>query len=54
MPHAPTTPGPAPVRRRDLQKEQIRLDLALAAFELAKTEGLANVRVPQIAEVVGV
>jgi AcrR family transcriptional regulator len=42
------------VRRRDLQKEQIRLDLAVAAFELAKTEGLAKVRVPQIAEVVGV
>jgi AcrR family transcriptional regulator len=30
------------------------LDLALAAFELARTEGLANVRVPQIAEAVGV
>jgi AcrR family transcriptional regulator len=42
------------MRRRDLQKEQIRFDLALAAFELAKTEGLAKVRVPQIAEVVGV
>jgi AcrR family transcriptional regulator len=42
------------MRRRDLQKEQIRLDLALAAFELAKAEGLAKVRVPQIAEVVGV
>ena len=42
------------MRRRDWQKEQTRLDLALAAFELAKAEGLANVRVPQIAEVVGV
>jgi AcrR family transcriptional regulator len=42
------------MRRRDLQKEQTRLDLALAAFELARTEGLANVRVPQIAEIVGV
>jgi AcrR family transcriptional regulator len=42
------------MRRRDLQKEQIRLDLALAAFELAKAEGLAKVRVPQIAEAVGV
>jgi AcrR family transcriptional regulator len=42
------------MRRRDLQKEQTRLDLALAAFELAKAEGLANVRVPQIAEAVGV
>jgi AcrR family transcriptional regulator len=30
------------------------LDLALAAFELAQAEGLANVRVPQIAEAVGV
>ena len=42
------------MRRRDLQKEQIRLDLALAAFELAKAEGLAKVRVPQIAEAAGV
>ena len=42
------------MRRRDWQKEQTRLDLALAAFELAKAEGLAKVRVPQIAEVVGV
>ena len=48
------TPGRAPMRRRDWQKEQTRLDLALAAFELAKAEGLANVRVPQIAEAVGV
>jgi AcrR family transcriptional regulator len=54
MAHAPTTPGPAPVRRRDMQKEQTRLDLALAAFELAKSEGLAKVRVPQIAGAVGV
>jgi AcrR family transcriptional regulator len=30
------------------------LDLALAAFELARAEGLANVRVPQIAEAAGV
>jgi AcrR family transcriptional regulator len=42
------------MRRREQQKEQTRLDLALAAFELAKAEGLANVRVPQIAEAVGV
>jgi AcrR family transcriptional regulator len=48
------TVGPAPMRRRDWQKEQTRLDLALAAFDLAKTEGLAQVRVPQIAEAVGV
>jgi AcrR family transcriptional regulator len=54
MTYAPATPGPAPVRRRDQQKEQTRLDLALAAFKLARTEGLAKVRVPQIAEAVGV
>jgi AcrR family transcriptional regulator len=52
--NTPITVVPAPMRRRDLQKEQTRLDLALVAFELAKTEGLANVRVPQIAEAVGV
>src|ERR1700691_4365069 len=51
---APTTPGRPPLRRRDRQKEQTRLDLALAAFELAQAEGLANVRVPQIADAVGV
>ncbi|HEY6500860.1 MAG TPA: TetR family transcriptional regulator [Streptosporangiaceae bacterium] len=54
MTYAPATPGPAPMRRRDQQKEQTRLDLALAAFELAQAEGLAQVRVPQIAEAVGV
>jgi AcrR family transcriptional regulator len=37
-----------------MQKEQTRLDLALAAFELAKAHGLANVRVPQIAAAAGV
>jgi AcrR family transcriptional regulator len=37
-----------------MQKEQTRLDLALTAFELAKTRGLANVRVPEIAAAVGV
>jgi AcrR family transcriptional regulator len=42
------------MRRRDWQKEQTRLDLALAAFELARAEGLGKVRVPQIAETVGV
>jgi AcrR family transcriptional regulator len=42
------------MRRRDLQKEQTRLDLSLAAFELAKAEGLTSVRVHQIAEAVGV
>jgi AcrR family transcriptional regulator len=43
-----------PVRRRDLQKDQTRLDLALAAFELARQHGLAGVRVPQIAAATGV
>ena len=45
---------PAPVRRRDRQKDQTRLDLALAAFELARQHGLAGVRVPQIAAATGV
>src|ERR1700753_1433938 len=54
MTYAPVTSRPAPMRRREQQKEQTRLDLALAAFELARAEGLANVRVPQIAEAVGV
>jgi AcrR family transcriptional regulator len=49
-----TAPGRPPLSRRDQQKEQTRLDLALAAFELARAEGLASVRVPQIAEAVGV
>src|SRR6201994_4524602 len=53
MTDAPAAPGPAPLRRRDQQKEQTRLDLALAAFELARAEGLAQVRVPQIAAAVG-
>ncbi len=46
--------GSAPARRRDLQRQQTKLDLALAAFELAKAHGLASVRVPQIAAAVGV
>src|ERR1700722_17661935 len=54
MTYAPAAPGPTAMRRRDWQKEKPRLDLAFAAFELAKAEGLANVRVPQIAEAVGV
>jgi AcrR family transcriptional regulator len=49
-----TVLGQGAGRRRDLQKEQTRLDLALAAFELAKTRGLADVRVPEIAAAVGV
>jgi AcrR family transcriptional regulator len=43
-----------PVRRRDRQREDTRLDLAIAAFQLAQAHGLANVRVPQIAAAVGV
>jgi len=43
-----------PGRRRDQQKEQTRLDLSLAAFELAREHGLASVRVPQIAAATGV
>jgi AcrR family transcriptional regulator len=37
-----------------MQKDQTRLDLALAAFELARQHGLAGVRVPQIAAATGV
>jgi AcrR family transcriptional regulator len=37
-----------------LQKEQTRFDLALAAFELVNAQGLAKVRVPEIAAAVGV
>jgi AcrR family transcriptional regulator len=44
----------SPVRRRDLQKDQTRLDLALAAFELAREHGLAGVRVAEIAAAAGV
>jgi AcrR family transcriptional regulator len=40
--------------RRELYKEQTRLDLALAAFAQAKEVGLASVRIPQVAEAVGV
>ncbi|HLI00797.1 MAG TPA: TetR family transcriptional regulator [Acidimicrobiales bacterium] len=40
--------------RRERYKERTRLDLAVAAFELARSEGLAAVRVPQIAAAVGV
>ena len=46
--------GGRPARRRDLQKEQTRRDLALAAFNLAQAHGLANVRISQIATAVGV
>lgn len=43
-----------PIRRRELQKDRTRLDLAVAALELAGAHGLAAVRVPQIAAAVGV
>jgi AcrR family transcriptional regulator len=46
--------GPQAASRRGMYKEQTRLDLAVAAFELAKADGLANVRVPQIAAAAGV
>jgi AcrR family transcriptional regulator len=49
----PTLASP-PARRRDQQKDQTRLDLSLAAFELAREHGLAGVRVPQIAAATGV
>ena len=46
-----TTPRP---RRRDQQRDETRRDLALAAFRMATSHGLANLRVPDIAAAVGV
>jgi AcrR family transcriptional regulator len=46
--------GPQVAPRREQYKEQTRLDLAVAAFELASKDGLADVRVPQIAAAAGV
>jgi AcrR family transcriptional regulator len=46
--------GPQAASRRKMYKERTRLDLAVAAFELAKADGLASVRVPQIAAAAGV
>jgi AcrR family transcriptional regulator len=46
-----TAPRP---RRRDQQRDETRRDLALVAFRLAVSDGLANVRVPDIAAAVGV
>jgi AcrR family transcriptional regulator len=40
--------------RRDHYREQTRLDLALAAFRQARQGGLASVRIPQVADAVGV
>jgi AcrR family transcriptional regulator len=54
MASAHSAAGGRPARRRDLQKEQTRRDLALAAFNLARAHGLANVRISQIAAAVGV
>ena len=54
MTQSPPGAPQAPMRRRDLQKDQTRLDLALAAFDLAREHGLAGVRVPQIAAATGV
>lgn len=45
---------PAPPRRRDLQREETRRDLARIALELASARGLGNVRVPEIAAAAGV
>lgn len=46
--------GPHAAPRREMYKERTRLDLAVAAFELARADGLAQVRVPQIAAAAGV
>jgi AcrR family transcriptional regulator len=46
--------GPQAAPRREQYKERTRLDLAVAAFELARADGLAEVRVPQIAAAAGV
>jgi AcrR family transcriptional regulator len=54
MTSASPAAGALRARRRELQKEQTRLDLAMAAFDLAREHGLAGVRIPQIAAAVGV
>jgi AcrR family transcriptional regulator len=41
-------------RRRDQQRDETRRELALVAFRIATSHGLANVRVPEIAAAVGV
>jgi AcrR family transcriptional regulator len=54
MTSVPSAAADRPARRRDQQKEQTRRDLALAALDLARAHGLANVRISQIATAVGV
>jgi AcrR family transcriptional regulator len=54
MTSASSASGALRLRRRERQKEQTRLDLALAAFDLAREHGVAEVRIPQIADAVGV
>lgn len=49
-----TTEDTTQLRRRDRQQQETRRDLALAAFDLARANGLANVRVPEIAAEAGV
>jgi AcrR family transcriptional regulator len=54
MASATPAAGAVRARRRERQKEQTRLDLALAAFDLAREHGLAGVRIPHVAAAVGV
>jgi AcrR family transcriptional regulator len=54
MASATSAAGAVRARRRELQKQQTRLDLALAAFDLAREHGVAGVRIPEIAAAVGV
>ncbi len=49
-----TTDTPAVPTRRERQREETRRDLARIALDLAVRQGLANVRVPQIAAAAGV
>lgn len=49
-----TAEGTTRLRRRDLQQQETRRDLALAAFDLACANGFTNIRVPQIAAAAGV
>src|ERR1044071_5485058 len=54
MAYEATAVAGAQAPRREMYKERTRLDLAVAAFKLARADGLAEVRVPQIAAAVGV